>query len=91
MYILTRFLTILRAIMVTVTIVDAKAHLSDLVDKVEGGEEVVITRHGRPVVHMLAIPKPKKPVPDLSAFRATMPRMRKSSVARLRQMRDESL
>jgi prevent-host-death family protein len=77
--------------MVTVTIVEAKAHLSDLVDKAEGGEEVVITRHGRPVARLSATSKKKKPVPDLSGFRATMPRTRVSSAKILRQLRDESL
>ena len=33
--------------MVTVNLVEAKAHLSELLDKVEAGEEVIITRHGR--------------------------------------------
>ncbi len=30
--------------MATVTLVEAKAHLSELLDKVEAGEDVVITR-----------------------------------------------
>jgi prevent-host-death family protein len=77
--------------MVTVTLVEAKAHLSELLDKVETGEQVVITRHGRPIAHLAAISKPKQPVRDLTAFRATMPRLRKSNAIRLREMRDESL
>ena len=35
--------------MVTVSLAEAKAHLSELLDNVEGGEDVTITRHGRPV------------------------------------------
>ena len=35
--------------MVTVNLVQAKAHLSELLDRVEAGEEVIITRHGRAV------------------------------------------
>ena len=77
--------------MVTVSVVDAKAQLSELLDKVEGGEDVVITRHGRPVARLSAASKKKKPVPDLSAFRAKMPRMKQSSAKILRQLRDESL
>ena len=77
--------------MVTVTLVEAKAHLSELLDKVEAGEEVVITRHGRPVAHLSAASRKKKPVPDLTAFRATMPRIKQSSVALLRKMRDDGL
>ncbi len=75
--------------MVTVTVVEAKAHLSELLDKVESGEEVVITRHGRPVAQLSAARKAKLPVRDLSAFRATMPRMKHSSAVLLRKMRDE--
>lgn len=79
--------------MVTVNLAHAKAHLSELLDKVEAGEEVVITRHGRPVAHMSAPSRPKHPVPldDLAAFRAKMPRLRAPSVDLLREARDEEL
>jgi prevent-host-death family protein len=74
--------------MVTVTLVEAKAHLSELLDKVESGQEVVITRHGRPVVRMSALARPKRPLRSLASFRAKMPRLRKSSAALLRELRD---
>jgi prevent-host-death family protein len=32
---------------------DAKAHLSDLLDEVERGETIVITRHGRPIARLV--------------------------------------
>jgi prevent-host-death family protein len=67
--------------MVTVTLVEAKAHLSELLDKVEGGEEVVITRHGRPVDKLSPVSRPRQPVRSLAEFRAGMPRLRKPSVA----------
>ena len=31
---------------------EAKTHLSALLDRVEAGEEIVITRHGRPVARL---------------------------------------
>jgi len=34
-------------------IFEAKAHLSALVDEVEKGNEVIITRHGRPVAKIV--------------------------------------
>lgn len=77
--------------MVTVSLAQAKAHLSALLDRVEGGEEVLITRHGRPVAHLTPVETPKKPI-DLEALaklRATMPEWRKSSAELLREMRDE--
>jgi len=49
--------------MVTVNLAQAKTHLSELLDKMEGGEDVVITRHGRPVAHLSAISQPKKAKP----------------------------
>lgn len=39
--------------MKTVGIFDAKTHLSSLVDEVERGGEVVITRHGKPVARLV--------------------------------------
>ncbi|MGH7049120.1 MAG: type II toxin-antitoxin system Phd/YefM family antitoxin [Acetobacteraceae bacterium] len=78
-------------LMVTVSLVQAKAHLSELLDKVEAGEEVVVTRHGRAVARILPAAHPKQPLPldDLAAFRATMPRLRRPSVDLLREARDE--
>jgi prevent-host-death family protein len=43
----------------------AKAKLSELIDEVERGETVVITRHGKPVAHI---------VPDDEARRARFDR-----------------
>jgi prevent-host-death family protein len=75
--------------MLTVTVVEAKTRLSELLDKVEAGEDVVITRHGKAVARMAAVSPPKQPVPDLSEFRAGMPRLRKPSHILIREMRDE--
>lgn len=41
----------------------ARVHLSELVSKVETGEEVVITRYGRPVVRMVPATQVKQPFP----------------------------
>jgi prevent-host-death family protein len=75
--------------MLTITLVEAKAHLSELLDKIETGEEVTITRNGRPVAHLTAVKQPKQPVRSRAAFRARMPRLRKSSAVLLREARDE--
>jgi len=79
--------------MLTVNLVQAKAHLSELLDKVEAGEEVIITRHGRAVAHLHAISRPKQPLrlDDLAAFRATMPPLPGPSAELLREARDEGL
>jgi prevent-host-death family protein len=79
--------------MVTVNLVQAKTHLSELLDKVEVGEEVIITRHGRAVAHIRPVSRPKHPLrlDKLAAFRATMPRLRGPTAELLREARDEGL
>jgi len=90
---MTSILVISGWVMVTVNLVQAKAHLSELLDKVEAGEEVIITRHGRAVAHIHPVSRPKNPLRlnDLAAFRTTMPRLRRSSAKLLREARDEGL
>lgn len=77
--------------MLRVNLAEAKARLSELLDKVEAGEEVIITRRGREVARIGGIPQKKEPIPfdELAKFRAKMPRLRTSSAKLIRQMRDE--
>ncbi|BAF89671.1 prevent-host-death protein [Azorhizobium caulinodans ORS 571] len=63
-----------------VQITDAEAHLTQLVDAVERGETVVITRDGRAVARL--VPEPdhdeagtRKTMEAIAAFRETMPRL----------------
>lgn len=77
--------------MSTVTLAQAKTHLSHLLDQVEAGEEIVITRHGQPVARISPIEKSKHPVRSFAEFRHRMPHWRKSSAELLREMRDEGL
>jgi prevent-host-death family protein len=41
--------------MITVGAFEAKTHLSALLDRVASGEEVVITKHGKPVARLVSI------------------------------------
>ena len=77
-------------VMLTVSLAQAKARLSELLDKVESGEEVIITRHGRPVACVRQAIPSKKPLPleKLAEFRARFPRWRKSSARLVRELRD---
>ena len=79
--------------MVTVNLAQAKARLSELLDKVEAGQDILITRRGKAVAHLSAAIQPKKPLPlqDLAEFRAGMPKLRRPAVDLLREMRDEGL
>ncbi|MBO3707304.1 MAG: type II toxin-antitoxin system prevent-host-death family antitoxin [Candidatus Accumulibacter sp.] len=55
--------------MTTCTVAQAKAHLSELLDRVEKGEELVITRRGKPVASLSPI-RPAPRGPDWTAIRA---------------------
>ena len=57
----------------SLSIREARKHLSDLVRAAEHGESVTITRRGRRVARL--VPVEKKPVrglPDLTEFRASL-------------------
>jgi len=73
-----------------VTVAEAKAGLSALLDRVEAGDEVVITRRGRSVARLVATePKRKKlDLKRLAAFRATLKPSKTDSVKLIRAMRD---
>jgi len=81
--------------MSTVSVAEAKARLSELLDKAASGEEVVITRHGKPVAKLsaVAVARPKRPIKEVLAeleeFRKTMPPLDRPSAETLREMRDE--
>jgi prevent-host-death family protein len=72
-----------------VNLADAKAHLSELVSKAERGVETIITRRGKPVAKLVPVAAPKKALRSLSDFRARLPKARTSTVALLRELRDE--
>ena len=79
--------------MITVNLAQAKARFSELLDKVESGEVVVINRRGKAVARLSPAVRHKKPLPlrELAAFRASMPRLRRPAAELLREARDEAL
>jgi prevent-host-death family protein len=44
-----------------ISVYDAKTNLSRLLDRAAGGEEIVITRNGRPVAKLVAATAARKP------------------------------
>jgi prevent-host-death family protein len=59
---------------------EAKAHLSDLLDAVERGETIVITRHGRPIARLVPEADRQqeridKTLEAIKILRKTMPRL----------------
>ena len=73
-----------------ISFADAKAHLSELVDRVEAGESIEITRRGKSVARLTPVPSPRKPidVAQLRAFTASMPFQTTGAEELVRSMRD---
>ena len=77
------------------TVAEAKAHLSEILNRVEAGERVTITRRGTPVA---VVARPSKAAATLippqidwnaiAAFRRTMPRSKMPASELVRKMRD---
>jgi prevent-host-death family protein len=46
------------------SVAEAKSHLSELIDRALKGEDVVITRHGHPVVELKPVSPPPKRITE---------------------------
>ena len=83
--------------MATYGVAEAKNKFTHLLDRVEKGESITITRHGKPVAELKA-PASQGPVVDLekrrallrelAAWRKQQPRLPMSAAELVRQMRD---
>ncbi len=73
-----------------INLADAKAHLSELLDRVEAGDSVEITRRGKPVARLIRSSTPRKriDVTALQALTATMPLQVPDAADVVRSMRD---
>ncbi len=76
--------------MVQVTVAEAKAQLSRLLDSVEAGQPVVISRRSKPIAELV----PRRPLrdllPQLQALRDSLPPQAASGVETMRTLRDET-
>ncbi|MDW9415857.1 type II toxin-antitoxin system Phd/YefM family antitoxin [Sinorhizobium meliloti] len=77
--------------MAAINLADAKAHLSELVDRVEAGDSIEITRRGKPVARLTAVARPRKRIDAalLQSLTATMPLQSGSAADLVRSMRDD--
>jgi len=65
--------------METVGLFEAKTHLSELIARAERGEEVIITRHNKPVARIVPIESVE---PDAAARRAAVSALLRSARGR---------
>lgn len=69
--------------METIAAFEAKTHFSALLDRVEGGEEIVITRHGKAVAKLVAAERPG--AEPMSSLMARIKARREALAAHLRE------
>jgi prevent-host-death family protein len=71
---------------------EARQNLSALLEEVKKGREVVITERGRPVAKLVPPDRPRgKGVPNLAAFRRTMPVLRPPLSTTVEEEREDRL
>lgn len=77
--------------MTEVSVAEAKARLSELLDRVERGEELVITRRGKPVAKLSGVKRKLEPIDweEIDRIRESMPLQEESAGDFMRRMRDE--
>lgn len=75
-----------------VSVVQAKAHFSEILAKVESGQDVLITRRGEPVARLSGVERARNPLQldAIDAFRASLTPVSERSADLIRRMRDES-
>jgi prevent-host-death family protein len=78
------------------SVVEAKNRLSELIDRALGGEAIVITRHGRPVIEFKPVARQGRPMTeaDIERFRSvrvTLGVPDDDPVSIVERMRDDDL
>ena len=76
--------------MVQVTVAEAKTQLSSLLDAVEAGEAVVITRRGKPIAELVPRCSVRDLLPQLAALRGSLPEQPTTGMETMRLLREES-
>lgn len=76
----------------TTNLADAKARLSELVERAEAGEPQIITRRGKPVAKIVAIEEQKKKpvnVAALESFARKLSKTQEDTNTFMQRFRDE--
>ncbi|QQV78644.1 type II toxin-antitoxin system prevent-host-death family antitoxin [Sphingomonas aliaeris] len=74
----------------SINLADAKSHLSEIIDRVEAGESIEITRRGKPAAELRPLKTPRQKI-DVAALRKLHDGQQMQTVPAgdfIRQMRD---
>ncbi len=66
----------------------ARESLPELVHRAEAGEEIIITRQGKPVARLVSTPGAPKALPTLQEFRRSLGRVGTPAVTLVREERN---
>lgn len=84
-------MTIWKPTMGSYSVAEAKTRLSEILKRVEAGQEVTITRRGQAIAAIVPIRAQQKKAINwkaIEAFRKTLPRSKTSAAELIREMRD---
>ena len=76
--------------MLEIAIGETEITLNQLLSQVEQGEEVTITRQGKPVARLLPIQKTSRPLSSRIELRASQPLQKVNSLEILQRLRHEA-
>lgn len=75
--------------MIQVSVAEAKTQLSSLLDAVEAGQSVVITRRGKPIADLVPRCNVRDMLPQLAALQGSLPEQLITGVEIISALRDE--
>ena len=79
-----------KSMMLEIAIGETEITLNQLLSQVEQGEEVTITRQGKPVARLLPIQQNSRPLSSRIELRASQPLQKESSLETLQNLRHEA-
>ena len=76
--------------MASIDLADVKAHLSELIGRVDAGDTINITRRGTPIARLTSVTRLRKSIDIglLQSLTARMPPQSRSAAGSVRSMRD---
>ncbi len=75
--------------MTTINVREARESISQLLDRVQAGEEVIILRRGKPVARLIGPENGYASFPDRSELRKSIPPMPQSAAEAVRSLRND--
>lgn len=76
--------------MLEIDVTDTSVTIDQLLNEVEHGNEITITRHGQPIARLSPVSPLRRPLTSRGQLRATQPQASTSSLETLQSLRQEA-